>query len=569
MAEGVPVGGIDIVWFKRDLRVHDHAPLARAAQTGRPVLCLYAFEPELLHSPEWDPSHAAFIRDCLVELDAALRARGSRLLTRVGDFPQVLGRLARDLSPHTIAHLWSHEETGNALTFERDKRVKRWCAANAIPWTELPNHGVFRPLRSRDGWAARWAKRMNEPEAPAPARIRCISTVAPTLDFGSIPTNPAHSALGLPDSTKTLQPGGETEARRVLEGFLTTRGQNYRADMASPITGWAGCSRLSAHLAWGSVSVRTVHHAQREALARASDLPRGETRKRWVDSLRSFQGRLRWHCHFIQKLEDEPAIEFRNMHRAYDGLRTEDERDWSDDERRRFQAWATGRTGYPFVDACMRALHAESWMNFRMRSMLVSFASHHLWLHWRPTAIFLARHFLDFEPGIHFSQFQMQSGTTGINTVRIYNPIKQGKDQDPAGLFIRRWVPELRHLPAEHIHEPWKHLAPADPGSLFALDDPAPAPPDAGTLGPGSPYPAPIVDHAQAYKLAQQRLFAVRKTAAARAESKRVYLKHGSRRHPTDPTHPPYRGGPEDRNLPDGRDLPKASTRPARAKPDA
>ncbi len=557
MAGGVLAQGVHVVWFKRDLRLHDHACLARAASTGEPVLCLYAHEPELLTSPEWDPSHSAFIRACLVDLDAALRARGSHLLTRVADFPQVLDRLARVLAPHRIAHLWSHEETGNALTFERDKRVKGWCAANAVPWTELPNHGVIRPLRSREGWAARWAKRMNEPETPAPARIRCVSTVAPGLDFGSIPTNPD---LGLPETTKTIQPGGEGEARRVLDSFLAVRGQNYRADMASPITGHAGCSRLSAHLAWGSISIRTVHHAQQHALARASDLPRGETRKRWVDSLRSFQGRLRWHCHFIQKLEDEPAIEFRNMHRAYDHLRTEDESLWSDEERLRFHAWATGRTGYPFVDACMRALHAEGWMNFRMRSMLVSFASHHLWLHWRPTAIFLARHFLDFEPGIHFSQFQMQSGTTGINTVRIYNPIKQGKDQDPAGLFIRRWVPELRHLPPGDIHEPWKHLAPADPGSLFALDDPAPTPPDSGALGPGSPYPPPIVDHAQAYKHAQQRLFSVRKTPAARAESKRVYLKHGSRRRPTDP---PYRGGPEDRNLPE------ASTRPAPSKPRA
>ncbi len=127
----------------------------------------------------------------------------------------------------------------------------------------------------------------------------------------------------------------------------------------------------------------------------------------YAASLQSFEGRLHWHCHFIQKLESEPAIEQRNVHRGFDGLRNEGE--LTDEERRRLEAWCTGRTGFPFVDACMRSLIATGWINFRMRAMLVSFASYQLWLHWRATGEHLARQFLDYEPGIHWPQVRSTS----------------------------------------------------------------------------------------------------------------------------------------------------------------
>lgn len=211
----------------------------------------------------------------------------------------------------------------------------------------------------------------------------------------------------------------------------------------------------------------------------------------------------------MQKLEDEPRIEFENMNRAYDGLREEQF------NQRYFEAWCEGRTGYPLVDACMRALHQHSWINFRMRAMLVSFASYHLWLHWRPTAVYLAQHFLDFEPGIHFSQFQMQSGTTGINTLRIYSPIKQVKDQDPEGKFIREFVPELFDVPIEYIAEPHKM-----PRMLQTM---------AGCVI-GRDYPKPIVDHQTAYRAARARMDVARKNPAAWSESRQVMKRHGSRK---------------------------------------
>jgi deoxyribodipyrimidine photo-lyase len=211
----------------------------------------------------------------------------------------------------------------------------------------------------------------------------------------------------------------------------------------------------------------------------------------------------------MQKLEDEPELEFRNLSRVYDGLRE------NDFDERRFEAWKTGRTGYPMIDACMRALGETGWINFRMRAMLMSFASNHLWLHWRPTAVHLATQFLDFEPGIHFSQCQMQSGTTGINTVRIYSPAKQVIDHDPTGLFIRRYVPELSNVPAEYLAEP--HRMPLGVQSAVGCRI-------------GCDYPQPIVDHRAAYKSAQQKIFAIRQTASAIDEATRVFIKHGSRK---------------------------------------
>jgi deoxyribodipyrimidine photo-lyase len=148
-----------------------------------------------------------------------------------------------------------------------------------------------------------------------------------------------------------------------------------------------------------------------------------------------------------------------------------------------------------------------------MRAMLVSFASYQLWLHWRKPALFLARHFLDFEPGIHFSQVQMQAGTTGINTIRIYSPIKQVLDQDPNGQFIRRYLPELANVPSEYLAEP--HKMPVELQK------------DIGCII-GTHYPEPIVDHTTAFKLARERYGTFKKSVAAKVkqEKPRILKKH-------------------------------------------
>jgi deoxyribodipyrimidine photo-lyase len=159
------------------------------------------------------------------------------------------------------------------------------------------------------------------------------------------------------------------------------------------------------------------------------------------------------------------------------------------------------------IDACMRSLRATGWLNFRMRAMVMSFSSYHLWQDWHAPALHLARMFTDYEPGIHYPQVQMQSGTTGINAIRIYNPTKQSIDQDPEGQFIRKWVPELRQMETAYIHTPWK--APCQMGA----------------------YPMPIVDEASARRAAADRLYGLRKNNAAhKAIANKIVTKHASRK---------------------------------------
>ncbi len=480
-----------VVWFKRDLRVHDHAPLAAAA--GFPdALALYVFEPAWLQSPECDASHVEFALGCLRELRASLADRGLPLLVRVGSALPVLAQLHTEFS---FTQLLSHEETGPGWSYTRDLEVGRWCAAHEIRWREFPQNGVIRRLRSRAGWSAAWKARMDEPVLPLSQGFRAATSSAQ-------PALPTLGDLGLRPHVKTLQAAGEHAAQRTLASFLSERGAHYRRALGSPLAAATACSRLSPHLAFGTISLRTVHQASVAAIAEAAS-------RQLAYSLRGFAGRLRWHCHFIQKLEDQPAIEFQNFARVYDELRADDF------DAERFAAWCAGRTGYPMVDACMRSLLATGWLNFRMRAMLVSFASYHLWLHWRRPGLFLARQFLDFEPGIHWSQMQMQSGTTGINTLRMYSPTKQARDQDPKGLFIRRWLPELARVPLTHLAEPWRmsRTMQREAGCMI-----------------GAHYPAPIVDEKSALRSAKERLYGVRQSPEARAEADSIQARHGSRK---------------------------------------
>ncbi len=466
--------------------------------------------PAWLHSPDFGAAQLRFVLDALAELRAALAARGLPLLVRVGAVPEVFEALAREFPFGTLL---SHEETGSGWTWERDKRVAAWCGERGVAWREFSQTGVVRRLRSRNGWAGRWQARMAAPVADVPAFVgvhqrRTGDALAP----GDLPTL---ATLGVQPDAQTSQPGGEVAARAVLEDFLLRRGHDYRRALSSPLSAAEGCSRLSPHLAWGTVSMRSVHQATEARIAALSS--GDDSDRRFAHALRGFAGRLRWHCHFMQKLEDEPQIEFRNFARACDGLRPGDTGGppWTDVEQARLQAWCAGRTGYPMVDACMRSLCASGWLNFRMRAMLVSFASYHLWLHWRPTGLFLARQFLDFEPGIHWSQMQMQSGTTGINTLRIYSPTRQALEHDPQGEFIRRWLPELARVPLPFLAEPWRMPEAVQLASGCAI---------------GIDYPAPIVDDKLAVQHAKDRLYGLRARREAQAEAAAIQDRHGSRK---------------------------------------
>lgn len=477
---------LNVVWFKRDLRIEDHRPLFNAAERGA-VLAVYIVEPDYWRLEDSSARQWDFVRDCLSELQTALRTRGSELFVLQMDTVAALDLIRARFGDFT---LWSHEETGNAWTYARDKRVAAWTKGHQTPWHEITQTGVVRRLGSRNGWASHWDRVMAEPITPAPKSIPTPPCDLPT----HIPS--AHELRLASDPCPERQSGGREVALRTLDSFLHVRGRNYRFEMSSPVTAFDASSRLSPHLTWGTLSMREAAQA---TWRRLNEIEPSPATKAWRNSLTSFSGRLHWHCHFIQKLEDDPAIEFANMHSAYNGLRPET----GDPER--LAAFMEGRTGNPFVDACLRALEQHGWLNFRMRAMLMSFASYHLWLPWRESGLFLARRFVDYEPGIHWPQVQMQSGTTGMNTVRIYNPIKQSYDHDPQGVFIRRYVPELDRVPDAFVHEPWK-------------------------WGERTSYPTPIVDHAAATKAARDAVYAIRKASKHSEETARVIAKHASRK---------------------------------------
>ncbi|WP_417688687.1 FAD-binding domain-containing protein [Roseibium sp.] len=484
---------LQVVWFKRDLRSYDHEALFRAAEHG-PVLPLFIVEPELWQQPDMSARQYAFVLESIEELRHALARRGQPLVIRTGGVTEILATLHNS---YGIAALWAHEETGNAWTFERDIAVAAWCKQNGVPFHEFRQTGVIRRLRDRNGWARRWDEQMAGSLFPEPV-------LAPVgdIDPGCIPSE---RDIGLkPDPCPGRQPGGRRAGLACLESFLTKRGLTYRRAMSSPLEGFDACSRISPHLAWGTLSMKEV--AQRTWNAQR-DLKSGlgpAGGRGWSGALSSFSGRLHWHCHFMQKLEDQPDLEFKALHQETEDLRPREI------DPARFAAWANGETGLPFVDACMRALHATGWMNFRMRAMLMAVSSYQLWLDWRRPGQHLARLFTDYEPGIHWPQVQMQSGTTGINTIRIYNPVKQGKDQDPEGKFIRRWLPELRDLPDYALHEPWTSEQAA------------------GVLGKS--YPFPIVDHLSAAREARAKVWALRKGDGFHQTAREIQDRHGSRK---------------------------------------
>lgn len=461
---------IQIVWFKRDLRLSDHAALAAAAKSDVPVLLLYCFEPTVMAAPEWDVRHWRFVWQCLEYMRSFLGTMGLRMEIFAEDIGTVFCALAER---YDIAAIHSHQETNLAVTFERDLAVGKWCKANRIAWTEHSSDGIQRGKRRPKDWQESMTEYLKSPVLSIDWKgMKCVELPPEMYERLStdVPAEFKSAASG-------FQPGGERWAWRYLDSFARERVVNYSKHISKPTESRKSCSRLSPYLAYGCVSARQVwqfveHHKS------------GANRR----AVENFQSRVYWRSHFMQKLENDFQQQWLHVNRGFEGLvRNGDEA--------LFRAWAEGRTGFPMVDASMRSVMATGYLNFRMRAMLVTFLSFTLWQDWRKGALHLARQFLDFEPGIHYPQFQMQSGSSGYHTMRIYNPTAQCEKHDPEGVFVRKWLPELANVPAPLIYEPWKmtEMEQVFYGCSIGVD-----------------YPAPVVDFETASRTAKDTYWAFR-----------------------------------------------------------
>lgn len=474
---------ISVWWIKRDARLDDNPALTAAIQSSKYVIPVAIFEPNVWSSSEHSELHRSCWLSAIAALNKNLELRGSRLLFMATTAEAAFKILIEQFKVEAI---FSHEEIGSESTYGRDRRVKSYLTGRNIPWIEIPQSGVVRGLRSRDKRNKIWATRVTSPPLPIPENL--------SLPSGVISQLPTHDEiLKLSNSSVTERIG-----RTVLRSFLETRGQGYSGRISSPNTAFESGSRLSEHLAWGTLSVRRVYY---ESICRTNGLEGdlSPEARRWRRSLHAFRSRLHWRDHFIQRLESEPKMEYFALNRAYEAVSYED-------DVRLLNAWLTGTTGAPLVDACMRCLQNEGFLNFRMRAMVVSYACHVLHLSWKTIMHPLAALFIDYEPGIHISQLQMQAGVVGINTIRIYNPTKQLMEQDSEAIFVKKWVPELRGCSAAQIFE--------------------------HEVRPILGYTATLVNYKERVELSKKQLYGIKGLAETQKVAKVVLEKHGSRMKP-------------------------------------
>ena len=463
-----------LVWFRRDLRDNDHAALSAALAKAQAVFCAFVFDTEILDLLRNKKDRRVhFIRESLVELDAALRARGGGLIVRFGRAREIIPSLACELGVSSVFANRDYEPAAK----ERDGEVADQLRQRGVSFESVKDQAIFdggevltqsgKPFSVFTPYRNAWLKRLNIADCaswPCHGRL-----VVPAGEFV-----PELAAIGFAPSDLLeigIQPG-MTGARKLWDEFRQERIRRYGTLRDFPAV--KGVSYLSVHLRFGTISIRELLRAALEQKADA-----------WI-------GELIWRDFYFMILDHFPHVVSQAFKPEYDAIQWEN---WPDG----LAAWCSGRTGYPLIDAAMRQLNYSGWMHNRLRMVVASFLSKDLGIDWRLGEKYFADHLNDFDLSANNGgwQWASSSGCDAQPYFRIFNPVTQSERFDPEGRFIRHYLPELADVPTKYIHAPWK-LSGIEQESIGVII--------------GRDYPAPIVDHAQAREKTLARYAVVKKS---------------------------------------------------------
>jgi deoxyribodipyrimidine photo-lyase len=462
-------GGTAIVWFRRDLRVGDHPALCAALERADRVIPFFCFDDRLLHGRHESGSRTQFMLECLTDLRCSLRDRGADLVLRHGRPERELPRLAREVGAREV----HFTPDVSPFAASRDGRARRALTDTGVGLFAHPGLNVVddatsvctaedRPYSVFSPFHRRWEKEPRRGPLEAP---RSLPALPATLPVGALPTL---SELRLESKVEDPLPGGERPGRERLAAFLDEAVGDYASNHDA--LGADRTSRLSPYIRFGCVSPREVE----------ARLPNGK-------GAAAFRRQLAWRDFYYHVLDHFP----RNARSEFQE-RLRGRIRWSH-ARKRFEAWTDGRTGYPLVDAGMRQLRREGWMHNRARLVVGSFLTKDLGIDWRWGERWFMRLLIDGDEANNNGNWQWIA-SVGVDPQpayrRIYNPARHMERFDPRGDYVRRYVPELRDVPDEHLREPWKM--------------PAAVQREAGCVV-GRDYPEPIVDHAEARGRALER----------------------------------------------------------------
>lgn len=441
---------INIIWLKRDLRLNDNEAITNALKSGKKILFLYVFEKILLNDPHYSERHWNFIKESIRDLNEELLKYNTKVLTITSDITAVFNQLFNKYKVNTV---FSHQETGLLITYNRDKEFKRYCRNNEISWVENINNGVLRGLLHNDDWLKNWEDYMHSPQQLFTAKHSNFLSID---EINKLSTRFNIKDLKTPKN-ETFQKGGTKSAWDCATFFFETHKTTKRTTDHKTLK--KNYSRLSPYISWGNISIREIFQRAIKEKENTED-------KRLLNL---FLSRIRWQAEFIQQFEMESTMENASIEKGYQKLK----KNISDEY---IKAWKEGKTGFPIIDASMKCLNKTGHLNVRKRSMVVSFFSNVLWQPWQAATHHLSQMFLDFEPGIHFSQLQIQAKT---NKQITYSTIKNNVDHDADIRFIIKWLPELANLSVRFIQEPYLMTSLDQQLNKFIL---------------GKDYPLPIVE---------------------------------------------------------------------------